>query len=673
MQRGQEDEIMRKRELCMVVVILAICVSIWLGAASAEGAPRGQEDLSGLTYTELVKLISDIDAEIKADHEISSAQRDHVLDAVKRTTEACFQQDGLSISGWAWFDHEYTYTKDWDHYTLKTHVDYKDKNNRSQQAVIYGEVRFQSNEYVAIYLSVDGKVRMDEKDQYNGQMWSSEPKKFVNESTLTDLAQYTRSELETLKTRAGDEIQRNHSVPDKVSSLMLAMTKSEIEQYCIQNSIDITSYAWYDSEYTYYHDWDLYQMESHIDIKAKTKSATGVKYTSSICKIGDRFELIELRIQDHPVVDKWDQITADGSNGTKKYSWKAPDRTNADRPEPTPTIIYVTPAPTQVPDHPTVTPEPVYVYITPEPAEDAGEGFFNVNLAEATDETLAAAKQQIEQEQRARIKTKIILSSSHAEIFVGKTMKIEASITGLPEGEKTPKLEWSTSDKAVATCSNGTVRAVAGGSAVITCSAQLADGTRVYEECTVKVNIPVSSINTDKKALTIKGGQSDRLSLVVKPENASNKALVYESSDTKVVTVDEEGVLTGVGDGNAKITVTAADGSDRKLTVSVKVVDYRISLETAKKVVMTGIGNQWALDNFTADGMYYDKRKFHPYSHFDGWFTEISEGNWSTQDGGNTWHIEGYLLRENKYGGYYEYRLDVRYDGKNYYVENGWL
>ena len=42
-------------------------------------------------------------------------------------------------------------------------------------------------------------------------------------------------------------------------------------------------------------------------------------------------------------------------------------------------------------------------------------------------------------------------------------------------------------------------------------------------------------------------------------------------------------------------------------------------------------------------------------------------------NGGNIWHVEGLLLQHKIFKGYFLYKFDVRYDGKNYYMENGWL
>lgn len=318
----------------------------------------------------------------------------------------------------------------------------------------------------------------------------------------------------------------------------------------------------------------------------------------------------------------------------------------------------------------TVFPLPALMESTTTPAP--ADGLFRIDVSEMSDEQLAEAAEAIRAEQKARIKTKINLSETSLTLSIGKTKKIEASVVDLPEGEKAPKFEWVTSDKSIATCTNGTIKGVSEGTAIITCSAVLEDGTNIFEECNVQIIIPINSITSDAKTINLNSGQLIQPVYKIKPENASIQILSFESSDEQVVTVDEDGKITGVGDGTAKVTVSSTDGSNKSLSILVKVVDRRISLETAKRVAVTGIGNESAEDVYTADGMYYDKKKFHAYGYLNRDYSIVSEGEWTTDDSGNTWHVEGFLIQHKIYSGYFMYKFDVRFDGTNYYMENVW-
>ncbi|NLY43716.1 MAG: hypothetical protein GX066_07075, partial [Clostridiaceae bacterium] len=72
--------------------------------------------------------------------------------------------------------------------------------------------------------------------------------------------------------------------------------------------------------------------------------------------------------------------------------------------------------------------------------------------------------------------------------------------------------------------------------------------------------VPVTGVSLDIKEATLKIGQILQLTATVEPENATNKAVTWSSSNEQVATVDQNGVVTAVGKGTAIITVTTEDG-----------------------------------------------------------------------------------------------------------------
>ena len=73
-------------------------------------------------------------------------------------------------------------------------------------------------------------------------------------------------------------------------------------------------------------------------------------------------------------------------------------------------------------------------------------------------------------------------------------------------------------------------------------------------------SIPVSSITLTGTAF-LKVGQSDYPTFQVFPDTASNKTLLFSSSDTSVATITSTGVVYAVGEGKTLIRADAADGS----------------------------------------------------------------------------------------------------------------
>lgn len=73
------------------------------------------------------------------------------------------------------------------------------------------------------------------------------------------------------------------------------------------------------------------------------------------------------------------------------------------------------------------------------------------------------------------------------------------------------------------------------------------------------VPVPVESVTLNETEITLLVGEDFQLTAEVLPENADNKTIVWESSDTAIATVDENGLVTAVAAGKAFVTATVDD------------------------------------------------------------------------------------------------------------------
>ena len=87
-------------------------------------------------------------------------------------------------------------------------------------------------------------------------------------------------------------------------------------------------------------------------------------------------------------------------------------------------------------------------------------------------------------------------------------------------------------------------------------------------------SIIVKKITFTDKTVLLAPDTSYRLSVSLDPAEANTEGFEWKSSNPKVVTVDENGIVTGMSKGSAKITVSAPNGSKAKATVNVKVQNY---------------------------------------------------------------------------------------------------
>ena len=128
----------------------------------------------------------------------------------------------------------------------------------------------------------------------------------------------------------------------------------------------------------------------------------------------------------------------------------------------------------------------------------------------------------------------------------------------------TEEITWESSDPDVATVSNGIVTATGVGTATITATV----GTYT-DTCVVEVTAPLYGIELSAE-LTLKLEDTYQLTVHYIPEyTTDDKTVTWESSDSDVVTVSDDGTVTAVGLGTAIISAKVGNET-ASCTVTVK-------------------------------------------------------------------------------------------------------
>lgn len=132
-------------------------------------------------------------------------------------------------------------------------------------------------------------------------------------------------------------------------------------------------------------------------------------------------------------------------------------------------------------------------------------------------------------------------------------------------------VSWYSSNKNVATVnSTGKVTIKHRGKVVITVKAR--DGSNKSAKCTITVKQLVTKITFNKNnKYDVDWGKSITLKASAEPSNVSIKTLKWKSSNTKVLTVNQNGKVTAKDLGSAVITASATDGSGVKVSHKVDV------------------------------------------------------------------------------------------------------
>lgn len=155
--------------------------------------------------------------------------------------------------------------------------------------------------------------------------------------------------------------------------------------------------------------------------------------------------------------------------------------------------------------------------------------------------------------------TSVTLTPETLSIEEGKTAGLTATIS--PANASDQQFSWDVEDTEIAsvygyTSETKTVTALKKGQTQITVTV---DGQTA--SCTVTVTprtISVESITLNKPQLSLVKGATETLTATVLPTRATDKTVIWESSDTAVATV-KDGIVTAVAAGNATITAKAGE------------------------------------------------------------------------------------------------------------------
>ena len=157
--------------------------------------------------------------------------------------------------------------------------------------------------------------------------------------------------------------------------------------------------------------------------------------------------------------------------------------------------------------------------------------------------------------------TGISFDVDELEILPGESHQLK--VTVLPENASVPDVNWSSDNAKVAKVSDtGLVTGLSAGEATI--HAVTKDGGKMAT-CLVKVGTPVSGISLSKSSASMYVGDSPlALTAAITPSNASDKSVVWSSSDASVASVTAgsglDATVTPVAAGTATITVSTQDG-----------------------------------------------------------------------------------------------------------------
>ena len=170
--------------------------------------------------------------------------------------------------------------------------------------------------------------------------------------------------------------------------------------------------------------------------------------------------------------------------------------------------------------------------------------------------------------------TSVQLSSSSIKIVgIGKAEKLTATIK--PSNATDKSVTWTSSDTTIATVSStGVVTSKKPGTTIITVKTKDTGKTATVNVVVVQ---PVTGIKLSKNSTQINVNKTEIIKATIEPSNASNKKVIWSSSNNNIASVSSSGKITAITSGQAIITAATEDGN-YKSSITVNVVVPVISV-----------------------------------------------------------------------------------------------
>ena len=175
-----------------------------------------------------------------------------------------------------------------------------------------------------------------------------------------------------------------------------------------------------------------------------------------------------------------------------------------------------------------------------------------------------------------QLATGIQLDINSTSLEIGEKIQLVATILPFDATNKT--IIWKSDDESVAAVSvDGIVTGVSAG--IVNIRASATDGSGVYSECKVSVtNVLVTSITLSETTKEMTAGEEFQLTTTIFPDNATYKNVDWKSTNDAIATVDNQGIVKALKQGECDIYVKAKDGSETTASCKIR-VDLNSGLE----------------------------------------------------------------------------------------------
>lgn len=283
------------------VWILALALIFTL-AAVCQAEEWEDINFAALTQGELEGLAADVDLAIERYHGMDLTTGGEMLLEARQAVESYFSRQGIDVS-WAWVD--YSFARDWNLYTLETHVDYRDAAGVKRKPSVHAELLRENGGLELYFLRVGEEEVIDRRDELPDEPWSQQPEQIVNATTGLELSTLRKDELESLKSRAQAEIEASHGISSTMKEFVRALVKLEVERHFAAEDVE-ASFAWFDYYYT--SDWELYTLRTPVDLQDAAGRRREEPMLAEVYPLSGQYGLCYLTVGDEVLIDRRDEL-----------------------------------------------------------------------------------------------------------------------------------------------------------------------------------------------------------------------------------------------------------------------------------------------------------------------------------------------------------------------------
>ena len=180
----------------------------------------------------------------------------------------------------------------------------------------------------------------------------------------------------------------------------------------------------------------------------------------------------------------------------------------------------------------------------------------------------------------------VTVTPTDGKAAVGRKIQLKANVA--PTNANNKSVDWTSDNESIAVVnSKGTVTVKGVGSATITATSS--DNTTVSGSVTVQGVQLAQSVAFDSSLYAVIINQTGQVHVNVLPESTSDKSVTYKVGNSRIATVDMDGVITALKGGKTTVTATAADGSKKKASATIQVLVPVTGVSYKYKDVRVGV------------------------------------------------------------------------------------